>query len=520
MATLGGQLTRSAASYADQTALIFGKHTRSYQELNEEVNQHAHALLELGIRKGDRVALMSGNSDRFIIAMYAVFKVGGIFVPVNPRATSHELRHLLADSGTTALLLGPGMDTPVAGMGSLDPLPQDLSVLALDELPGLTSLRELASQQPSHEPRVFVAEDDDCMILYTSGTTGLAKGAQFDHHRLLWVGHSVTTLGVTRFDRHLHVAPMYHCAQLVLFTLTGFSLGSAHVVLPAFEPGAVVDALENYQITVFLGVPTMWQLMLQLPNIAERDLTALRIGFFGAAPMPPAAVRQLVQTLPGVDFYQLCGQTEGGPTGIFLMPDEVRARPDATGRWPLPNCEVRIVDIDGNDAPPGEPGEIIYRGETIMKGYWNQPDATAATIRDDWLYSGDIAVKDEDGYITIVDRMKDLIITGGRNVYSVEVEAALAAHPGVADVAIVSKLDETFGEKIVAVVTPIPGCEPNLDDLRTFAASYVSDYKLPRELVIRAIPRNPSGKILKHVLRDQIRSHEPTTLTDSGEPSS
>jgi fatty-acyl-CoA synthase/feruloyl-CoA synthase len=222
--------------------------------------------------------------------------------------------------------------------------------------------------------------------------------------------------------------------------------------------------------------------------------------------MPPQAVEQLTATLPAVDFFQLCGQTEGGPTGIYLTPDEVRARPDATGRWPIPNCEVRVVDADGQDVAAGAAGEIIYRGETLMKEYWGQPEATADTIRDGWLHSGDIARVDADGFMTIVDRMKDMIITGGRNVYSVEVENALAGHPDVADVAVIGHPDETFGERIVAVVTPHEGGGVTLDGLREFASAHVADYKLPRELIVREIPRNPSGKILKHVLRDETVS--------------
>lgn len=505
MATLGGQLIRSAASYPDKTALIFGDSERSYRQLNAEVNQHAHALLGLGVGRGDRVAVMSANSDHFIVAMYAVLKIGAIFVPFNPRATAHELRHLMSDSGATVLLLGRGMESAVKGLDSLEPLPQKLAVLALDEIDGLPNLPEQASEQPDTEPGIEVAEDDDCMILYTSGTTGLAKGALFDHHRLLWVGHAITALGLTFEDRHLHVAPMYHCAELVLFVLSGFSIGTTHVVLPAFEPNAVAEALEKHKISVFLGVPTMYQMMLRLPDLADRDFSAWRIGFFGAAPMPPTAVAKLVETLPHVGFFQLCGQTEGGPTGIFSTPDEVRARPDATGRWPIPHCEVRIVDGNGKDTAIGEAGEILYRGETIMKSYWNQPEATAAMIRDGWLHSGDIAIRDEDGFITIVDRIKDMIITGGRNVYSVEVESALAGHPDIVDVAVVSRPDETFGEKIVAVVTPADGKDLTLDEVRSYAAEYVSDYKLPRELVVRVIPRNPSGKILKHVLRREVR---------------
>lgn len=506
MATLAGQLARSAASYPTKTALVFEGRELTYRQLDEEVNRHAHALTALGVTKGDRVALMSGNSDGFVIAMYAVFRLGAIVVPVNPRATSPELRHLLTDSGASVLLLGAGMTPAVEGLVELDPIERALHVLALDVLEGYPSLRVQTASQPSTAPDVVVEESDDCIIIYTSGTTGLAKGALFDHHRMLWVGHSMASLGTTGMDRHLHVAPLYHCAQLVLFMLNSISVGATNVVLPAFEPQAVADALEEHRITVFLGVPTMYQLMLRLPDLAERDFSAWRLGFFGAAPMPPQAVEQLTATLPAVDFFQLCGQTEGGPTGIYLTPDEVRARPDATGRWPIPNCEVRVVDADGQDVAAGAAGEIIYRGETLMKEYWGQPEATADTIRDGWLHSGDIARVDADGFMTIVDRMKDMIITGGRNVYSVEVENALAGHPDVADVAVIGHPDETFGERIVAVVTPHEGGGVTLDGLREFASAHVADYKLPRELIVREIPRNPSGKILKHVLRDETVS--------------
>lgn len=505
MATLGGQLTRNAHRHPDRKALIFDDNERSYWELNAEINRYAHALTSLGVTKGDRVGMMSPNSDRFILGMYATFKIGAIFVPMNPRATSRDLRYVLDDSGASVLLFSSGVVDAVKGLEHLESTTNAAKTLCLDDAEGFAGIGELASGMPDTEPETEVFEDDDCIILYTSGTTGLPKGALFDHHRMLWVGNSVSALGVNSFDRLLHVAPMYHCAELALFVLTGFSMGTTHVVLPAFEPKTVVDALERHRITVFLGVPTMYQLMLTLPDLGERDLSAWRLGFFGAAPMPPSAVRKLVDTLPAVDFFQLCGQTEGGPTGIYSMPVEVKARPDATGRWPVTNAEVRLVDVDGNDVGVGETGEMIVRGETVMKGYWNKPEATAETIRDGWLHSGDLAVRDEDGFITIVDRIKDMIITGGRNVYSVEVENALAAHPDVLDVAIVSRLDDTFGETIIAVVTPVDGREVTLEGLRAFAADYVSDYKLPRDLIVRDIPRSPSGKILKHVLRSELR---------------
>ncbi|MGB6244685.1 class I adenylate-forming enzyme family protein, partial [Gordonia sp. (in: high G+C Gram-positive bacteria)] len=378
--------------------------------------------------------------------------------------------------------------------------------LSLDGAEGFDDFRALAATAPDTAPDVAVDESDDAVIIYTSGTTGKPKGALFDHHRILWVGHNMSGLGLTAFDRQLHAAPLYHCAELVLFALSGFSLGTTHVVLPAFEPTAVIDALEKHRINVFLGVPTMYQLMLGVAGLSERDLSQWRLGFFGAAPMPPTSVQQLTQTLPHVGFMQLCGPTEGGPSGIYSAPEEVVARPDATGRLPVGSTEIRLVTGEGRDAAIGEPGEVLMRGETVMKGYWNKPDATAEALRDGWLHTGDLAIRDEDGYLTIVDRLKDMIITGGHNVYSVEVENALAANPDIQDVAVVSRLDEVYGETIVAIVTPTPDAAPTIESIREHAADYISYYKLPRELIIGEIPRNPSGKILKHVLRKQVRS--------------
>jgi acyl-CoA synthetase (AMP-forming)/AMP-acid ligase II len=504
MATLHGELARNARRHPGRAALIFGDTERTYAQLDAEVNRWANALIRLGVGKGDRVALMSPNSDRFVIGLYAALKAGAIFVPVNPRSTARELRYLLDDSGASVLLFASAVTEAVVGLQQLESDGRPVSPLCLDADADLPGIADHAASMPESDPSLDVVEDDDCIIIYTSGTTGKPKGALFDHHRMLWVGHAMCALGVDSFDRNLHVAPMYHSAELVLFVLGGFSLGTTHVVMSAFEPVEVLDALERHRITVFLGVPTMYQLMLAVPDVGERDLSTWRLGFFGAAPMPASAVRQLVATFPDVDIFQLCGPTEAGPSGFYATPEEVRARPDVTGRWPVVGVEMRLVDADGSDIEPGQTGEILLGGEMIMKRYWNKPEATAETLRDGWLHTGDLGLLDADGFITIVDRMKDMIITGGRNVYSVEVENALAAYPGIADVAVVGRPDEKFGETIVAVVTPVEGRNTTLEELRSFAAEYISDYKLPRDLVLREIPRNASGKILKHVLRDEI----------------
>jgi fatty-acyl-CoA synthase/feruloyl-CoA synthase len=349
-----------------------------------------------------------------------------------------------------------------------------------------------------------VEESDDAEILYTSGTTGRPKGVLLDHHRVLWVGVGLSpAVGLREGDRMLHVAPFYHSAELNLFLTTGTTLGCTHVVPGVFEPAQTLELLERERIATFFGVPTMYQLLLREPSLAERDLSAWRIGMFGAAPMAPAVIERLVAALPSVELYNLCGLTEAGPGGIYLQPRDLLRKPGAGGKA-IPNTEARVVDDDGRDVPAGGTGELILRGETIMKRYWNRPDATAEALRDGWLYTGDVATIDDEGYITLVDRKKDMIITGGMNVYSIEVENALLAHPDVLDCAVVSAPHELYGESIVAVVDAREGAELTLEAIRDHCRPLLADYKAPHRLVLAPIPRNPSGKILKYQLREQV----------------
>ena len=270
---------------------------------------------------------------------------------------------------------------------------------------------------PDEEVTDVVSETDDALILYTSGTTGRPKGALFDHHRVMWAGFTfVASCGMRAGDRFLHVAPLYHAAELGIMLIPGTMIGAKHVILPRFDPATVLDTLESERITMFFGVPTMYQFLLRLPDLADRDLSCWRTGLFGAAPMPASAVEQLVTALPQVSFIQLCGQTEGGPGGVYCDVEQVKARPDASGRQALPFTEARVADPEGRDVGPGGVGELLLRGESVMKGYWNKPAETAEALRDGWLHTGDLARVDADGYLTLVDRLKDMIITGGHNV--------------------------------------------------------------------------------------------------------
>jgi fatty-acyl-CoA synthase len=386
---------------------------------------------------------------------------------------------------------------------------QPVTGVALGAAGGFADLTELAAAAPDGEVADAITEADDALILYTSGTTGRPKGALFDHHRVMWAGFIfVASCGMRAGDRFLHVAPLYHAAELNIMLIPGTMIGARHVILPRFDPATVLDRLESERITMFFGVPTMYQFLLRLPDLARRDLSCWRTGLFGAAPMPASAVEQLVTALPQVSFIQLCGQTEAGPGGVYCDVEQVKARPDASGRQALPFTEARVADPEGHDIGLGGVGELLLRGESLMKGYWNKPAETAEALRDGWLHTGDLARVDPDGYLTLVDRLKDMIITGGRNVYSVEVEGALAAHPDVADVAVVGRPHPDYGESIVAVITPRDGASITLDDVKTFLRDRLSGYKIPHDVVTGAIPRNPAGKILKHKLRAAVAQQQ------------
>ncbi len=513
MPTIPGSLRSTARRVPGAPALAFGDRAYTYAELDAAVDQTANALAGLGLRQGDRFALMATNSDRFVVAFYAALRLGAIVVPVNPASAPPEIAYLLEDSASAVFAFDPAAAASVTAALEAGQPATPRQVIALGAADGFADLTQLAAAAPDREATGTVTEADDALILYTSGTTGRPKGALFDHHRVMWAGFIfVAACGMRAGDRFLHVAPLYHAAELNIMLIPGTMIGAKHVILPRFDPATVLGTLESERITMFFGVPTMYQFLLRLPDLADRDLASWRTGLFGAAPMPATAVEQLVTALPQVSFIQLCGQTEAGPGGVYCDVEQVKARPDASGRQALPFTEARVTDPGGYDVGPGGVGELLLRGESLMKGYWNKPAETAEALRDGWLHTGDLARVDADGYLTLVDRLKDMIITGGRNVYSVEVEGALAAHPDVADVAVVGRPHPDYGESIVAVINPRDGASITLDEVKAFLRDRLSGYKIPHDVIMGAIPRNPSGKILKHKLRAAV-GQQPVTAS-------
>lgn len=466
------------------------------------MNSLANGLMAQGVKKGDKIALLMKNSDNFIIVYYALMKLGVIAVPINFRLTEKEVTYILQDSDSTAVFFDGEYASLIEAATQGSDLVHVKIAVGLGALDGQLNLEKVVSVHNT-EPNVKVNEWDDCEILYTSGTTGKPKGALFDHHRVLHVGITMSiAMKMGPEDNLLHVAPLFHSAQLNLFMVSGIYLGCTQYIHSQFDPANVLKTIEEYNISLFFAVPTMYNFLLQVPDKENFDLSSIKRCGYGAAPMPVTVLKQAMNLFKTDQFYNLCGLTEGGPGGILLFPEGHQKKMGAGGKAML-NTIVRIVHENGKDIAPGEVGEFIMRSETVMKRYYNKPEETNRVFRDGWLYTGDLATIDKDGYMTLVDRKKDMIITGGENVYSTEVEQVIYQHPKILESAVIGLPDKTWGEKVVAIIVPKQGETIDYNELKAFCRDHLATYKIPTEFIEeKEIPRNTSGKILKYRIRE------------------
>ena len=476
-----------------------------FRELNARCNRVAHALRGSGVRRGDRVALLLMNGAEFVESFFAVAKVGAVNVPLNWRLTADELEFILKDSGATVLLYAENFAPVVAELqrrgdktdlrqwvqvgGALAPFSQDYAAWM--------------GAMPADEPELAGAEDDLLFIMYTSGTTGLPKGVMHSHRTVLWSAMNVTATADFHYkDRYLTALPLFHVGALMP-TLCCVYVGVTQVILKAFDPKAAWELIATEKITTTLLVPAMLQFMQAVYDPKQHDARTLRWVLCGAAPVPVTLIKAYAEI--GVEVHQLYGLTESCGPGCLIMGEDALTRAGSTGRAYF-YTDLRIVDVDGKDCPPGEPGEIIMRGPHNMVGYWNRPDATAQTLRDGWLHTGDVGTMDADGFVTIRDRIKDMLISGGENIYPAEVENMLLGHPAVADAAVIGLPSPKWGEVPLAVVVPKKGATLDAAELVTWCKGKLAGFKLPKAaVVVSEIPRNPSGKILKRILREQFQ---------------
>jgi acyl-CoA synthetase (AMP-forming)/AMP-acid ligase II len=498
-------LQRNARNNAQKTALIFNNKTYTYAGFNAEANRVANALIAYGVIKGDKIAIMMKNSDQFAFVYYGILKAGGVAVPINFRLTPHEVNYILQDSDSIIVFTDEDLASTVQKASEGNPKIRLQIITGSNKLDNQILLSEFQSSSQTN-PIIGVLESDDAEILYTSGTTGLPKGVVLDHHRILHVGFcTIMTMKMGHEDNLLHIAPLFHSAQLNLFLITGTLLGCTQVIRQEFNPLQTLKDIEEYKISLFFGVPTMYNFLLQVPNLENFNLSSIKRCGYGAAPMPVALLQQTMEMFGTDQFYNMCGLTEGGPGGVFLMPEEHKTKLGASGRASH-LTDARVVDEHGEDVLPGQVGEFIIKGETIMKEYYKKPEETRKALRDGWLYTGDLAKIDEDGFITLVDRKKDMIISGGENVYSTEVEHVLYKFKDILEAAVIGIPHEVWGETVAAIIVPKQGTQINHEELQAFCRQELAGYKIPRVIYeLEQLPRNASGKVLKYQLREQFQ---------------
>ncbi|MED1785089.1 long-chain-fatty-acid--CoA ligase [Brevibacillus fortis] len=497
----------NAARHPWKEAIIYQDRQYTYDEFNGIVNQLAHGLIARGVAKGDKVALMMKNSDYFAIAYYACAKIGAVLVPMNFRLLEKELNYIITQSDSKHIISDTEFEEVILQAISHQVPIQNLVSVPQAKNESFTSISEMLSENKENI-EVELTGTDDLHILYTSGTTGFPKGAVFDHDRVKNVAlQFILTLGYHSEERMMNFAPLFHCAQLTIGLISGLYVGGLSVIYRDFKPREILADIGKYKITTFLAVPTMHLAFLQIPKQDDFDFSTMEKYTYGSAPMSEHVVRKCMEYFGSHQFYSLCGQTEGGPNGILLYPKDHETHAGMAGRESSAFTLFDIVNADGQSTKPGEVGEFIVKGPTVMKEYYNNPQATAETICDGWLYTGDLAVRDEENYVKLVDRKKDMIISGGENVYSVDVENVLGMHPSIAEVAVIGTPDPTWGELVTAVVVAKAGEIVNEQAIIDYAKQHVAGYKVPRKVIfVESLPRNASGKLLKYQLREKINA--------------
>jgi acyl-CoA synthetase (AMP-forming)/AMP-acid ligase II len=497
-------LHRSLQQEPDSTAVVFADRRRTVRQVADRVARFAGALRELGVAPGDRVAILALNSDRYHEYLLAVPWADAVLVPLNVRWSAAEIACALADSGTRVLLVD---GTFAAMLPALRERGAPLAtVIHCGEGPAPGGTLDYESLVAGHAPVPDAdrGQDDLAGIFYTGGTTGSPKGVMISHRSIVWSAMGMVASGhfLAPGGRYLHAAPMFHLADLTAWV--GRELvGGTHVILPAFDPLAVAESVQAHQVTDVLLVPTMVQLVVSHPAIGQYDLSSLRHLTYGAAPITETVLNRALTLFPRAGFLQGYGITEMSPVIALLAPGD-HADPGlrrSAGRAAM-HAEVRIAGPGGEEAPRGTVGEIVCRGGGMMLGYWNQPEETARAVRGGWLHTGDAGYMDDRGYLFIVDRIKDMIISGGENVYSAEVENVLSRHPAVAACAVIAVPDPQWGERVHAVVVPAGGAVVTGEELRDFCRGQLGGYKIPRSFEFAtSLPVSGAGKILKRELR-------------------
>ena len=508
--TLGDLLRRTAARTPDRTALVWRERRETFAELDAAVNRTAHSLADRGVARGDRVALLTHNCREFVVLYFALARLGAVSVPVNFMLGGEEVGYILGHSGAVAIVAEDAL-RPVAeeALGHLDDATRVRvrGWIGLGGGPrpdGWEDVAEWERHPDATAPAAVVHDDDPVQLMYTSGTESRPKGVALSSRCLIAQYASAAVDGeMSASDVEIHALPLYHCAQLHVFLTPDIQLGATSIVLPGPDPALVLRTIQEERVTKLFCPPTVWVALLRSPDFDRYDLSSLRKGYYGASPMPVEVLRELGERLPGVRLCNFYGQTEMSPLATVLRPEEQTAKPGSAGR-PALNVETRLVDDEGGPVPVGAIGEIVHRSPHTMLGYWNDEPKTEEAFRGGWFHSGDLGVLDEDGYLYVVDRKKDMIKTGGENVAGREVEEALHRHPAVAEAAVFGIPHPYWIEAVTAAVVLRDGATATGDELIAHCRAHLAGFKAPKyATVVPSLPKNPSGKILKRQLRTE-----------------
>ena len=504
---VGKILTLTATKFPKRTALIFEEKRFSYEEFNHRANRFAHGLLRLGLRKGDKVAVLLFNSNHSVEALFAATKAGGVFTPVNFRFAPEEVLYILNHSDARFFLFGEEFYPLVEALRPKLRKVKEFISVADHITAGIHNYEKLLEESKDDEPCVRLSEKDLCELMYSSGTTGRPKGVLLTHENLNWNLVS-TILGREEKEGEvsLVVGPLYHTAALNNHFFLRVALVGTSILIKTFDPRKVMEIIEKEKVTVISGAPAMYHLLLALPNIERYDTSSVTKCTTGASILPDKTKERLLELFPNANgIYDLYGCTEASPSITILQGRDSLRKRECVGPS-LPFMTVRIVDDQDRDVPLGEVGELVCRGPNVMKGYYKDRKATAETLRGGWLHTGDLARMDEEGYIYIVDRKKDMIVSGGENIYPREIEEVLYHHPKIRDAAIIGIPDPLWGESVKAFVVLKNGEKMKEGEVVDYCKSHLASFKKPKSVeFVESLPRNPSGKVLKIELRERCK---------------